>query len=152
MLSAFERFLSGWPTITIASTSCATVNDLVNKHLRDVASCYIYTQTVYEFRRWFFTVWFKPLERNTSGDTYYDIRKLCNDVFCRKETLPMRFALVSTPVPLPAAPNSVSRGPGVSFRVFQHVRTAAKLAVYSVWENEYLQYSCTIFPHCSTVP
>ena len=31
-----------------------------------------------------------------------------NDVFCRKETLPMRFTLVSMPTPLPATPNSVS--------------------------------------------
>ena len=29
--SSFERFSSGWLTITIASTSCATVNDLVLK-------------------------------------------------------------------------------------------------------------------------
>ena len=37
--SAFKRFLSGWLTIAIASTSCATLNDLVNKYLQlDVAS------------------------------------------------------------------------------------------------------------------
>ena len=28
---------------------------------------------------------------------------------------------------------------------------SVRVAVYSVWENEYLQYSSIIFPHCSTV-
>ena len=41
-----------------------------------------------------------------NGDIYHDIRKLCNDVFCRKETVPMRFSLVSMPRPLPSSPNS----------------------------------------------
>ena len=61
---------------------------------------------VCDFRRWFFAVYFKPLQGNTNGDIYHDIRKLCNDVFCRKETLSMRFSLVSMPRPLPSSPNS----------------------------------------------
>ena len=61
---------------------------------------------VCDFRRWFFAVYFKPLQGNTNGDIYHDIRKLCNDVFCRKEILPMRFSLVSMPRPLPSSPNS----------------------------------------------
>ena len=42
-----------------------------------------------------------------SGDIYHDIRKLCNDVFCRKETLCFEF-LVSMPKQLPPTPKSVS--------------------------------------------
>ena len=55
-----------------------------------------------------FKAQFKPLKRNTSGDIYHDIRKLSNDVFCRKETLPMHLALVSMSRPLHSTPNSVS--------------------------------------------
>ena len=29
-----------------------------------------------------------------SGDIYHDIRKFCNDVFCRKETLRFEFLVV----------------------------------------------------------
>ena len=94
-VSAFEQFSSGWLTITVASTLCATVNDLVTKTSSTLA--------------------LQPLKRNSSGDTYHDIRKLCNDVFCRKETLPMRFVLFSMSTPRPATPNSVNFLPGVSF-------------------------------------
>ena len=66
-----------------------------------------------------------------NGDIYHDIRNLCNDVFCRKETLPMRFSLVSMPRPLPSSPNSTWN--------------------CGVWEHDYLQYSWIVFPHCSTV-
>ena len=42
-----------------------------------------------------------------SGDIYHDIRKLCNDVFCRKETLRFEFS-VSMSKKLPPTPNSVT--------------------------------------------
>ena len=63
------------------------------------------------------------------GDIYHDIRKLCDDVFCRNETLPMRFSLVSMSRPLPSSAR------GTAARV---VRTQILM---SVWENDYLQYS-----------
>ena len=82
-----------------------------------------------------------------NGDTYYDIRNLCSDEFCREKTLPMHFALVSMPTPLPATWNSVS-----SQGFFSTWNcSAARVVVCSVWENEYLKYSWIIFPHCSTV-
>ena len=57
--------------------------------------------------------------------------ELCNDVFCRKETLPMRFSLVSMPRPLPSSLNNTWN--------------------CGVWEHDYLQYSWIVFSHCSTV-
>ena len=51
-----------------------------------------------------------------------------------EKKLPMRFAcLVSMPTPLPATSNSVS-----SRGFFEHVELQfSRVAVYSVWENEY---------------
>ena len=102
-----------------------------------------------------------------SGNIYHDIRKLGDDVFCRKETL--GFALVSKPRSLPATPNSVSfstwnfnnrpmarvvRTPVKLWRISRlFLTTSIKYFVknVSVWEYEYLQHSWIIFPRCSTV-
>ena len=92
MPSTFEWFSSGWLSQQprFHAQPC--------KHLLN-ALCVIFVADV-------FAVYFKPLQGNTNGDIYHDIRKLCNDVFCRKETLLMRFSLVSMPRPLPSSPNS----------------------------------------------
>ena len=82
------------------------------------------------------------MQGNTNGDIYHDIGKLCNDVFCRKETLPMRFSLVSMPSLLPSVHRTAR---GTAARI---IRTQIFM---SVWEHDYLQYSWIVFPHCSTV-
>ena len=58
----------------------------------------------------------------------------------------MSFALVSMAAPLPSTPNLVS-----SRGFFQHVELQPGLLFIVYGENEYLQYSWIIFPHCSTV-
>ena len=71
----------------------------------------------------------------------HDIRKLCNDVFCRKENLAMRFSLVSMLRPLPSSPNSTwNCGQG-----------CPNTNIFECMEHDYLQYSWIVFPHCSTV-
>ena len=55
--------------------------------------------------------------------------------------------LVSMPMPLESCNTDF---PGVSLSTWNC--TAARIAVHSVWGNDYLQYSWIIFPHCSTVP
>ena len=105
MPCAFEQFSSG---CTIASTSCATVNNQVRCELIHILTYIQCMSFVSDFLRF-------NCKETRVENTYYDIRKLCNDVFCRKETLPKRFALVSMPTPLPVTPNSVS-----SRGFFQH--------------------------------
>ena len=56
----------------------------------------------------------------------------------------MRFALVSIPTTLRSTPNSVS------ISTWNCGQGCPNTNVLSVWENEYLQYSWIIFPHCAT--
>ena len=138
MPSAFERFLSGWLTVTIASTSCATVNDLVTNTSSTLRADTLCMSFVADF------LWFSL---NNCKETRVAILIMTSEscammYFAGKKTLPMRFALVSMPTP-----QRTQFLPGVL-----SVRgTAVRVAIYSVWENEYYQYSCIIFPHCSTV-